>query len=113
MDFATLIQQPEARRNEAWEKDFLALFPGLKVELESDQPVNGPDGWPYLLIKTTTGAGAEPVADIISWLADKGIGLVLNSHKMVPDYVFTYGMLWYFAHTGRWQEAAHRTSKEF
>ena len=43
----------------------------------------------------------EPIPRLVQWLAGRGIGLVINAHKMVPDYVFTYGMLWNFVETGR------------
>lgn len=105
MEFNQLIQQPEALRNEEWESDFLTQFVQLKVQLDGDQAKAGPDGWPYLHVRTT-GEGAEPVMQVIQWLAAKGIGLVVNAHKMVPDYVFTYGMLWNFAETGRFADPA-------
>jgi hypothetical protein len=37
----------------------------------------------------------------VQWLAARGIGLVINAHKMLPDYIFPYGMLWNFVETGR------------
>jgi hypothetical protein len=37
----------------------------------------------------------------VRWAAGRGVGIVLNAHKMVPDYVFTYGMLWNYLETGR------------
>jgi hypothetical protein len=103
MDFDQLIQQPESRRDESWETDFLTQFVQLKVQLEGDQAKQGPDGWPYLYVRTVA-QGSEPVLEIIRWLAAKGIGLVVNPHKMIPDYVFTYGMLWNFVETGRFTD---------
>lgn len=100
MDFEKLIQLPESRRDDQWEREFLDRLVGLQVEVQGQgQPVYGPDGWPYLSVRTDR--GQEPLAKIVTWLAGRGIGLVVNSHKMAPDYVFTFGMLWNFAETGR------------
>jgi hypothetical protein len=113
MEFNTLIQQPEVRRDDAWEAAFLTLFPQLKVQIESEQAKQGPDGFPYLFVSTED-QGTEPVVEVVRWLADKGIGLVVNAHKMLPDYVFPYGMLWNFVETGRFLMplAADQTSGE-
>lgn len=111
MNFDTLIQQPEARRDDAWEQDFLAQFAKINVVVESESPKTGPDGWPYLFVRTSPEA-KEPAANVIGWLVGRGIGLVVNAHKMVPDYVFPYGMLWYFAETGRWLEPRSEASNE-
>lgn len=100
MEFDKLVQLPEASRDDRWEKQFLDSVINLKVEvLEGGQAATGPDGWPYLRVSTTSD-GMEPFDKIVRWLAGRGIGLVVNPHKMVPDYVFTYGMLWNFVETG-------------
>lgn len=104
MDFITLIQQPESKRDDQWEQSFLQQFVQLKVHLESDQAKPGPDGWPYLFVRAGV-EGKEPAIDIIRWLAGRGIGLVVNAHKMLPDYVFSYGMLWNYAETGRFVQS--------
>ena len=103
MEFNALIQQPESKRDDQWEQAFLQQFIQLNVQLESDQAKPGPDGWPYLFVRTGP-EGKEPVKDIVRWLAGRGIGLVVNPHKMVPDYVFPYGMLWNYAEHGRFTE---------
>ena len=99
IEFQTLIQLPESRRDDAWENQFLDAMINRRVGLVQPEPQAGPDGWPYLPIQTT--GGDEPFARIVDWCASRGIGLVVNPHKMVPDYVFTYGMLWNFKETGR------------
>lgn len=101
MNFETLVQQPESLRDEAWEAQFLDAFIPMRVALISDAAKPGPDGWPYFHVRTGTDEGGEPVPRLVKWLAGRGIGLVVNAHKMVPDYVFTYGMLWNFIETGR------------
>lgn len=98
-DFDTLINQPETARDEAWEKAFLDGILQTKVELVQNQPVKGPDSWPYLLIKTGP-QGQEPFAEIVRWAATQGVGLAVNTHKMLPDYIFTYGQTWNFVETG-------------
>jgi hypothetical protein len=101
MDFETLIQQPESRRDDAWEAHFLDGLIPRKVDVEATEPTPGPDGWPYLRIRVAAAEGGEPFHRVVRWLAGRGIGLVVNSHKMMPDYVFTYGMIWNFIETGR------------
>ena len=98
MDFEQLIQQPESLRDDVWEQEFLHQVAQTNVELIKEQPAEGPDGWPYLLVRT---GGSEPFVKVAAWLATRGIGLAVNSHKMVPDYVFTYGMIWNFKQTGQ------------
>lgn len=100
MDFETLIQQPEARRDAAWEHQFLDGLLQSKVAVVQEEPRTGPDGWPYLLIKTGEEAG-EPFHRVVKWLGSRGIGAAVNTHKMVPDYVFTYGMIWNYLQNGR------------
>ena len=39
----------------------------------------------------------------IEWLSDKGVGMVVNPTKGVPDYVFTYGMLWNYRERAQFQ----------
>lgn len=95
----------EAFRDEAWENLFLKHFPETKVTVSDENIVVGPDGFGYLLLSMEPSSD-EPVEKILSWSFDKGVGLVLNSHKMVPDYVFTHGMLWYYAKTKKFQENA-------
>ncbi len=100
MDLNWLLQQPEKARDQAWEESVLRLLCETKVQLQSETPQEGPDGWPYLFVRTGT-EGAEPFVHVVQWLARRGIGLVVNPHKMLPDYIFSYGMLWNFVETGR------------
>lgn len=66
-----------------------------RVSLEFPEAKAGPDGWPYLFVKTSS-EGTEPLPKIIEWLCEKGIGLVVNAHKGEPDEILTYGMVWGF-----------------
>ncbi len=113
MDFEKLMQQPESARNDQWEREFLDAILSMKVEVQKGgDPLTGPDGWPYLSVRT--GRGDEPVEKVVRWLAGRGIGMVVNAFKMAPDYVFTYGMLWNFIESGRFArsnrpEVKHKT----
>lgn len=98
MDLDLLLQQPESKRDDKWEADFLSLIPQAKVQIFEEQAKAGPDGWPYLLVKSGP-EGDQPFLTVLEWTATRGIGLALNTHKMIPDYVFTYGMLWNYAMT--------------
>jgi hypothetical protein len=95
-----LLNTPIAERDEQWENKALQLIPNIFFNVLVEEPQKGPDGWPYLLVETTNDTTAEPAQKVISWLSDKGIGLVINPKKDIPDFVFTYGMLWQFYKTG-------------
>lgn len=103
MNWDQHLTTAEAYRDEAWENLFLTHFPSAKVSVEDENIRKGPDGFGYLLLSLKPESD-EPVEKILSWAFDKGVGLVLNSHKMVPDYVFTHGMLWYYSRTKKFQE---------
>lgn len=101
MQIDELLNAPEESRNQKWESDFLSVFKDTKVHLAYPDPKPGPDKWPYLMVQTSpTSYPAEPVLKVLHWLHDKGIGLVLNANKRLPDYVFTYGMIWNFKERG-------------
>ncbi len=89
----TILSQPEADRGLEWENRFLSAFYKAKIEIVDESVQTGPDSWPYLFVKSSPQAG-EPVEKVCQWLSGKGVGLALNTHKMLPDYVFTYGMVW-------------------
>lgn len=97
--FNDLLQLNETHRNEEWEQLFLKGILSEEISLLSPEPQKGPDGWPYLLVKTGQGS-TEPFKKVVSWLTDRGIGLAVNTHKQLPDYIFTYGMLWSYREYG-------------
>lgn len=98
-EFAGLLEVSESQRSLDWEKDFLDQFATQKVIMESEETRLGPDHWPYLFVRSGQEA-TEPVWRILDWLSHRGVGLVVNAQKTVPDYVFTYGMIWNFKETG-------------
>lgn len=98
-----LAQVSEEKRNPQWENEFLKALTESSVKILSADPQYGPDGWPYLFVETVTessSATLEPAQKILQWLRTRGIGLVVNPQKQMPDYVLTFGMIWSFCKTG-------------
>lgn len=104
-----LLSVPFDARDEKWVDDFLKEFIGTNIQLLSPDPQEGPDGFPYLM--ASTDKGDEPSRDVITWAAQKGIGLAVNPQKEIADFVFTYGMLWNFAIRGEFFTAETPTEK--
>ena len=96
-------------RDQSWESSFLLELPLTSVRIANPEPQAGPDHWPYLLVETgglessqsaNSPLAHEPLANILHWLSERGIGLALNTMKPLPDYIFTYGMIWNFREHG-------------
>lgn len=103
------LKVKEQDRNFAWDEKFFKLFSEIEIGLISNDPQQGPDGWPYLICQTLTpsnqsqfdGDRIESSQKVMKWLSTKGIGLVVNPQREpYPDYVFSYGMIWSFIETG-------------
>lgn len=105
MDLIKLVATQEAQRDSQWENQFFKAFSEARVNIASETPIVGPDNWPYLLVETDPEA-TEPVQNILHWLSTRGLGLVVNSQKEYPDFIFTYGMLWNFRETGYFVQPA-------
>ncbi len=101
MDLNELSRIPQEQRNTSWEDQFLASLALGQVAPLSPDPFIGPDGWPYFGVSTEASKNQEPTQKILCWLSSRGIGLVVNPQKSVPDFVLNYGMIWFFCHTGR------------
>ena len=99
MNLDEIVLVPDIDRNLAWENQFFQALAKANLKLISPEPKVGPDGWPYMLAETGPEA-QEPVAKLLAWLTERGIGLAINPRKEYPDYVFSYGMLWSFKETG-------------
>ena len=108
-----LLKVPEQERKFSWDEKFFKLFSETTVRLLSKDPQQGPDGWPYLVCETQQNSSSndqvknyenddiESTQKIFQWLAEKGIGLIVNPRREpYPDYVFSYGMIWNFRQTG-------------
>ena len=91
----TCLRQKDQDRDQNWQEKFLNLFPSACVTLLSSQPQQGSDGMPYFLVQVEE-SSKEPASKLLYWLSQKGVGLVVHPEKTYPDYIFTYGMIWYF-----------------
>lgn len=102
------LQVNEENRDRAWDETFFKLFSDSNLQILTQDPQQGPDGWPYLMAETmlskteaTDGATTDSAQKILHWLSSRGIGLVVNPRRTpYPDYVFSYGMIWSFRETG-------------
>lgn len=95
----------EENRNQQWDEKFFKLLSETNLKILTEDPQQGPDGWPYLMAEIFSAPSAEAKIDsaqrIFHWLSSRGIGLVVNPKRMpYPDYVFSYGMIWSFRETG-------------
>ncbi len=98
-DVYEMLQSEQQNRDVEWEWDFLRALSTARFRILNEEPVVGPDGWPYLLVAVDP-EGSESPGALLSWLSERGIGLVLNAQKETPDYVLTYGMIWNFRERG-------------
>jgi hypothetical protein len=100
------LQVKEEDRDRNWDELFFKLIAESNLSLMTQDPQQGPDGWPYLIAEVLTDENknqgtVDSAQKIFQWLADKGIGLVINPRRTpYPDYVFSYGMIWSFRETG-------------
>jgi len=100
LDLLVLTREPESARDHEWEQAFFHALVDSRLALEAMEPKVGPDGWPYLFV-TVGPKATEPASRILDWLAVRGIGLVVNGDKQIPDYVFPYGMIWNWKERGQ------------
>lgn len=113
----------EEDRNQAWDEKFFKMLSESDLKIMSEDPQQGPDGWPYLVAETettirndlTSELKTDSAQKIFHWLSTRGIGLVVNPRRQpYPDYVFSYGMIWSFRETGYFiKYNAHTASTEF
>lgn len=100
------LQITEENRDQAWDEKFFKLFSESNLQIMTEDPQQGPDGWPYLICEITDNLKSEKdkidsAQKILHWLSTRGIGLVINPRRLpYPDYVFSYGMIWSFRETG-------------
>lgn len=99
MSLEKYLSIPDAQRDHDWENHFFDELLKSKITLIDEGPQVGPDKWPYLMVETGEKSD-EPVLNVLRWLYDKGIGLVVNPRKEYPDYVFPWGMIWNWKETG-------------
>jgi len=99
------LKVKEEDRDRNWDEKFFKLIAESSLSLLTQDPQQGPDGWPYLIAETVennqVAVNVDSAQKIFHWLATKGIGLVVNPRRTpYPDYVFSYGMIWSFRETG-------------
>lgn len=100
------LKTAEENRNQTWDEQFFKMFSEAQLNILSDDPQPGPDGWPYLMSELSFEKPAieqkiDSAQKVIHWLSTRGIGLVVNPARTpYPDYVFSYGMIWSFRETG-------------
>ncbi|PCI27157.1 hypothetical protein COB52_05285 [Candidatus Kaiserbacteria bacterium] len=122
----TILATIDTERGPEWEAALIAGLLKTRVKLIEEKATSGPDGFPYLLVETAKGDVAEnmtdkleteklePVLEIIDWLSQKGVGLVLNPlREPYPDLVLTYGMIWSLHRFGRIELPSENFSRDF
>ncbi len=100
MDIYKHLLSSEADRNSDWEQYFLENLKNIKVNIMQPDPVVGPDNWPYMFLQSDP-QGQDFLLNVFDWCMKRGIGVALNPQKEMPDYIFTYGMVWSFIKFGR------------
>lgn len=95
-----ILSVPVDERDEAWELSLLRLLPKAPARVLAPEPTQGPDHMPYLMVEVGQGETEDNMLNILAWLSERGIGLVLNPQKPIPDYVLSYGMIWNFRERG-------------
>lgn len=107
------LQTADQDRDFSWDERFFKLLSESQLSLISMEPQQGPDHWPYIFASTSTDQKALQVDSsqkILRWLSDKGIGMVVNPDRNpYPDFVFSYGMIWYFRETGLFMNPPQKT----
>jgi hypothetical protein len=90
-----LFDTPQEQRNDFWTKTFLDNVAEASFACGQPQVIEGPDGFPYFQLNTP-----EPFKEfqcyVIKNMKDdfllaEGFGVVINTSKNQPDWVFSYG----------------------
>jgi hypothetical protein len=90
-----LFETPQEQRNDFWRKTFLDNVAEASFACGQPQVIEGPDGFPYFQLNTP-----EPFKEfqcyVIKNMKDdfllaEGFGVVINTSKNQPDWVFSYG----------------------
>lgn len=102
-DFLEHLSIPHKDRDEKWEETFLSQFPSVNVTLMSNTPQSGPDNFPYMFVEVKEDS-TEPALKLLKWIAENGIGLVVNPTNTYPDFVLTFGMIWNYFKSGKFLE---------
>jgi len=98
-DIYNHLVSSESSRDVSWENQFLDNLKEIKVNILQPEPVVGPDNWPYMFLQSDK-QGQDYLLNVFDWCLSKGVGVALNPQKELPDYIFTYGMVWSFLKFG-------------
>jgi hypothetical protein len=90
-----LFQIPQEKREDAWRKSFYENVQIASYACGTPQIFNGPDGFPYFVLRTPE-AGKPFESFCIrnmmdDFLLEKGFGVALNPKDNGADWVFSYG----------------------
>jgi len=100
-----LLEIPNNIRDSHWEEQFAKSIKSHYFTIVSDQPIIGPDQWPYLHIRLNSEPNAEHGHKILNWLNQRGIGLVIDhsANQEYPDLVLSWGAIWALTNYGQVQ----------
>jgi hypothetical protein len=106
---AELIKASPGDRDAAWFAEFLAAAPTAAFRVSAGEMIRGPDGFSYLAFvlpakdEEFTGFSLRAVLDLC---LEKGIGIAMSeADGATPFAAFTYGQLWAYKMTGRFDAA--------
>lgn len=101
---SNLFAVAKEKRDEVWNKEFLTHVAEASFACGNPQVIQGPDGFPYFQLETpkpNKPFQCYVISHMIpDFILERGIGVVINAHKIQPDWVFSYGSLVNFATRG-------------
>jgi hypothetical protein len=102
-----LFSVPKDVRDEKWKDDFFAAFPDATLRFASEEQVRlEADGLPYAQLSLPL--PGEPfqaltLRELLPWVTETGIGVVLYDPDGEPGWVLTYGQMWSFQEFGQFE----------
>jgi hypothetical protein len=97
-----LLSTPPDLRDLIWENQFFEKVFSSPLLILSEEPVNGPDGWPYMIVQTTREEGEDP-RRVLAWLQKRGVGVAINPAEFgnagAPELVVNWGGVWHYCET--------------
>lgn len=94
-DLASLLKRPTELRDEGWRRDLLLAAPDASLAFDREV-MTGPDGFPYVGLRTEASAVASGVSTLrreAIGLTDAGLGAVLEPRGEEAAWVFGLGDL--------------------
>jgi hypothetical protein len=92
-----LLQVPDAKRDAAWRARFFAVIPEASMASTPEQVMQGPDGFPYFVLKRPTPGVAFTafcLSEVLDHCTTRGLGAVIDPQPGGAGWVFSYGDLW-------------------